>query len=86
MDLSSLTPLEGGLSGETFLGEVAGERCVVRIYAAPGDRGDAAADIDAALVEQVTQRDVAALTAEVRALRAEIAEVRRRMDGDTPGA
>lgn len=37
-------------------------------------------------VEQVTQRDVAALTAEVRALRAEIAEVRRRMDGDTPGA
>jgi hypothetical protein len=53
MDLSSLTPLEGGLSGETFLGEVAGERCVVRIYAAPGDRGDAAAEIDAALLRLV---------------------------------
>lgn len=37
-------------------------------------------------VEQVTQHDVQALTAEVRALRAEVAEVRRRMDGDTPGA
>lgn len=35
---------------------------------------------------QVTRRDVEALTAEVRALRAELADVRRRMDGDTPGA
>jgi aminoglycoside phosphotransferase (APT) family kinase protein len=31
--LSSLTPLEGGWSGETFLAEVAGERSVVRIFA-----------------------------------------------------
>ncbi|GAA1475810.1 potassium channel family protein [Nocardioides aestuarii] len=37
-------------------------------------------------VDQVTQRDVEALTGEVRALRQELAEVRRRMDGDTPGA
>jgi len=37
-------------------------------------------------VAHVTQHDVEALTAEVRALRAEVAEVRRRMDGDTPGA
>jgi aminoglycoside phosphotransferase (APT) family kinase protein len=53
MDLSSLTPLAGGHSGQTFLGEVAGERCVVRIYAAPGSRGDAAAEIDAALLRLV---------------------------------
>ena len=53
MDLTSLTPLPGGWSGETFLGEVGGERCVVRIYAQPGDRGDAAAEIDAALLRLV---------------------------------
>ncbi|QBR90905.1 phosphotransferase family protein [Nocardioides euryhalodurans] len=53
MDLTSLTPLEGGWSGETFLGEVAGERSVVRIYADPGDRGDAAAEIDAAVLRLV---------------------------------
>ncbi|QZY27895.1 phosphotransferase family protein [Nocardioides coralli] len=53
MDLSSLTPLAGGWSGETFLGEVAGERCVVRIYAAPGDRGAAAGEIDAAVLRLV---------------------------------
>jgi hypothetical protein len=53
MDLSSLTPLEGGTSGETFLGQVAGERCVVRIYASPGERGDAASEIDAALLRLV---------------------------------
>lgn len=53
MDLTSLTPLAGGRSGQTFLGEVAGERCVVRIYAEPGDRGDAAAEIDAALLRLV---------------------------------
>lgn len=36
MDLfSSLTPLEGGWSGETFLAEAAGERSVVRIFADP---------------------------------------------------
>jgi hypothetical protein len=53
MDLSSLTPLEGGTSGETFLGQVAGERCVVRIYATQGDRGEAASEIDAALLRLV---------------------------------
>lgn len=37
-------------------------------------------------LEQVTQRDLESLTTEVRALRQELAEVRRRMDGDTPGA
>jgi aminoglycoside phosphotransferase (APT) family kinase protein len=53
MDLTSLTPIEGGRSGETFLGEVGGERCVVRIYARPRDRGAAAAEVDAALLRLV---------------------------------
>ena len=53
MDPSSLTPLAGGWSGETFLADVGGERCVVRIYARPGDRGDAAPEIDAALLQLV---------------------------------
>ncbi len=53
MDLTSLTALEGSRSGQTLLGEVAGERCVVRIYAEPGPRGDAAAEIDAALLRLV---------------------------------
>ncbi len=52
MDFASLTPLAGGWSGETFLAEAAGERQVVRIYApgSRGDRGDQAAEIDAALL------------------------------------
>lgn len=53
MDLTSLTPLPGSRSGQTLLGEVAGERCVVRIYVDPGPRGDAAAEIDAALLQLV---------------------------------
>lgn len=52
MDFSSLTPLSGGFSGETFLGEAAGERSVVRIYP-PGRRDDAAPEIDAALLRLV---------------------------------
>jgi aminoglycoside phosphotransferase (APT) family kinase protein len=52
VDLSSLTPLEGGWSGHTFLAEVAGERSVVRIYP-PGDRGPAAAEVDAAVLRLV---------------------------------
>ncbi|MBB6626276.1 phosphotransferase [Nocardioides sp. KIGAM211] len=52
-DFSSLTPLEGGWSGETFLAEAAGERSVVRIYARPGHRGDAAHEVDAALLRLV---------------------------------
>lgn len=43
MDLfSSLTPLEGGWSGETFLAEAAGERSVVRIFADPRHHPQAA--------------------------------------------
>ncbi|MCW2792078.1 MAG: aminoglycoside phosphotransferase family protein [Nocardioides sp.] len=52
-DFSSLTPLEGGWSGETFLAEAAGERSVVRIYARPGARGAAAHEVDAALLRLV---------------------------------
>lgn len=52
-EFSSLTPLEGGWSGETFLAEAAGERSVVRIYAAPSHRGAAAAEVDAALLRLV---------------------------------
>jgi aminoglycoside phosphotransferase (APT) family kinase protein len=48
----SLTPLEGGWSGETFLAEAGGERTVVRIYAAPGHR-EHAAEITAALLRLV---------------------------------
>jgi aminoglycoside phosphotransferase (APT) family kinase protein len=53
MDLTSLTPLPGGWSGQTFLGRVGEDRCVVRIYAEPGPRGDAAAEVDAALLRLV---------------------------------
>ncbi|MET0766493.1 MAG: phosphotransferase, partial [Aeromicrobium sp.] len=53
LDLASLTPLTGGWSGQTFLADVAGERSVVRIYATSGPRGDAAHEVDAALLELV---------------------------------
>lgn len=52
MDLSQLTPLSGGWSGETFLADAAGERSVVRIYR-PGRRDDAAPEIDAAVLRLV---------------------------------
>ncbi|WP_298507807.1 phosphotransferase [uncultured Nocardioides sp.] len=52
MDFSSLTPLEGGWSGQTFLAEAAGERSVVRIYP-PASREPAAAEIDAAVLRLV---------------------------------
>jgi aminoglycoside phosphotransferase (APT) family kinase protein len=52
VDLSSLSPLEGGWSGQTFLAEAAGERTVVRIYP-PGRRDDAAPEIDAAVLRLV---------------------------------
>ena len=52
MDFSSLTPIEGGWSGQTFLAEVAGERSVVRIYP-PGVRGPSAAEVDAAVLRLV---------------------------------
>jgi aminoglycoside phosphotransferase (APT) family kinase protein len=52
MDFASLTPLTGGWSGETFLADVAGQRQVVRIYppGPRGDRGEQAAEVDAALL------------------------------------
>lgn len=55
-DFSSLVPLDGGWSGETFLAQAAGERSVVRIYADPGRRGPtgaAAAEVDAAVLRLV---------------------------------
>lgn len=52
MDLSSLTPLEGGWSGRTFLAEVAGERSVVRVYP-PDAPGPATAEVDAAVLRLV---------------------------------
>jgi aminoglycoside phosphotransferase (APT) family kinase protein len=52
VDLSSLTPLEGGWSGRTFLAEVTGERSVVRIY--PPDAPVAVtAEVDAAVLRLV---------------------------------
>ena len=53
VDLTSLTPLAGGWSGETFVAEAAGERSVVRIYARPSHRGEAAHEVDAALLRLV---------------------------------
>ena len=53
MDLTALTPLDGGWSGETFVAEVAGERSVVRIYAGASHRGANAHEIDAALLRLV---------------------------------
>ncbi|KAA1425841.1 phosphotransferase family protein [Nocardioides antri] len=48
----SLTPLEGGWSGETFLAEAGGERTVVRIYADPR-HPEHAAEIAASLLRLV---------------------------------
>ncbi len=48
-----MTPLAGGHSGRTFMGEVAGERAVVRVYP-PGDpRGPEAPEIDSAVLHLV---------------------------------
>ncbi|WP_017935561.1 phosphotransferase family protein [Nocardioides sp. Iso805N] len=52
MELSGLTPLDGGWSGETFLAEAPGERSVVRIFAGPR-HARFAADVNAALLELV---------------------------------
>jgi aminoglycoside phosphotransferase (APT) family kinase protein len=52
VDFSSMTPLTGGWSGETFLAEAAGERSVVRIYAS-GSRGPTAPEVDAAVLRLV---------------------------------
>lgn len=54
MDGFGLLPLGGGHSGETFLAEAAGERTVVRIYAARGaGRGQQAVEVDAAVLRLV---------------------------------
>ena len=52
-DIGELSPLGGGWSGETFLADAAGERTVVRIYARPSHRGEAAHEVDAALLRLV---------------------------------
>jgi aminoglycoside phosphotransferase (APT) family kinase protein len=52
VDLSSLTPLEGGWSGRTFLAEAGGERSVVRVYP-PGAAGPGTAEVDAAVLRLV---------------------------------
>ena len=51
--LASLTPLDGGWSGQTFVAEGPDGRHVVRIYAEPGPRGEHAQDVDAALLRLV---------------------------------
>jgi aminoglycoside phosphotransferase (APT) family kinase protein len=49
--MGRIEPLPGGLSGETWLTEVAGERAVVRIYAGRSlQRGPAASETDAAVL------------------------------------
>jgi aminoglycoside phosphotransferase (APT) family kinase protein len=50
VDLTSLEPLTGGWSGRTFVGEVAGERSVVRIYPPEDDRAERGPEIDAAVL------------------------------------
>lgn len=49
----TLRPLEGGHSGRTFLGEVAGERAVVRLFPPDDPRGDAAPEVDQAVLRLV---------------------------------
>lgn len=51
-DLVSMTPLEGGWSGETFLAETAGEKVVVRLFADPR-RGPHAAEVQEAVLRLV---------------------------------
>jgi aminoglycoside phosphotransferase (APT) family kinase protein len=53
-DLSaSLSPLAGGFSGRTFLGEAAGERVVVRLYPPDDRRGMDGPETDAAVMRLV---------------------------------
>jgi aminoglycoside phosphotransferase (APT) family kinase protein len=50
---TSVVPLAGGHSGRTFVGDVAGERAVVRVYP-PGDpRGPEAPEVDEAVLHLV---------------------------------
>jgi Ser/Thr protein kinase RdoA (MazF antagonist) len=51
---TSLRPLAGGHSGETFLADVAGEEAVVRVYGGrSASRGPLAPEIDAAVLDLV---------------------------------
>jgi aminoglycoside phosphotransferase (APT) family kinase protein len=50
---SSLEPLAGGWSGETFLARAGDERTVVRLYTRPSHRGAATHEVDAALLTLV---------------------------------
>jgi Ser/Thr protein kinase RdoA (MazF antagonist) len=74
---TSLLPLAGGHSGETFLAEVAGEQTVVRVYGPrSAGRGPLAPEIDAAVLELV--RGLVPVP--------EVLEVRRaHPDADLPG-
>jgi Ser/Thr protein kinase RdoA (MazF antagonist) len=74
---TSLVPLAGGNSGETFLAEVAGEQTVVRVYGpSSAHRGPLAAEIDAAVLDLV--HGLLPVP--------EVLEVRRAdLDGDLPG-
>ena len=74
---TSLVPLAGGHSGETFLAEVAGEQTVVRVYSPRSAwRGPLAPEIDAAVLELV--RGLLPVP--------EVLEVRRsEPDADLPG-
>jgi aminoglycoside phosphotransferase (APT) family kinase protein len=73
VDFSSLTPLEGGWSGQTFLAEAAGERSVVRIYP-PDERGATRAEIDAAVLRLVRWLVPVPEVLEVRPARPEVDE------------
>jgi aminoglycoside phosphotransferase (APT) family kinase protein len=52
VDFSSLSPIPGGWSGQTFVAEAAGERTVVRVYP-PAERGGVGAEVDAAVLQLV---------------------------------
>ncbi len=73
VDFSSLTPLEGGWSGQTFLAEAAGERSVVRIYP-PDERGTVKAEIDAAVLRLVRGLVPVPEVLEIRPARPEVDE------------
>jgi aminoglycoside phosphotransferase (APT) family kinase protein len=71
VDLSTLTPLEGGWSGRTFLAEAAGERSVVRFYP-PDAPGPATAEVDAAVLRLVRGLVPVPEVLEVRPARPEV--------------
>ncbi len=75
MEPPTLVPLEGGWSGETFVGEVAGQRSVVRIYGArSATRGPWAPEVDAAVLGLVRGLLPVPQVLEVRRARPEAGE------------